>query len=671
MAKSQFSIGGKHSIWNGAFSMIKRNADFQSIQYNHSNALPRYIISLNVETFKTLNDPSGCSHNYTFRCGTAISARIRDNHPTGLLLHKLRHSEELWELIVDFTAQNYTTWIVAYDALSHFIWCDLTTKLLDSSCQVSWPRRNRADDDASDTSPRKQSLVVIDSPPTIIAMQCVKTQGRFVMVDTRNWFDASLADLAINCKSNQLPEPLYESPTPEWQAYSQRNCEIIFKTFASLIKWQNEQNLGMFRYTAASQAMGGYRHRFMNTPIYIHNDNEVKTMERAAYCGGRLLVNRIGEVNEKVYQLDVNSLFPSVMRDNLFPSALIESDVNNVEQSPIPWERSQNYLARVNVFTETADYPVKLAGKTIYPRGNFTCCLCGPELQQCLSSGKVNHTFGWAAYKTKPLFRDYITYFWTKRQQYKSDGNTLYEQFCKLMLNTLYGKFAQMSSAWININDDLSALPWTRWVKRNPVTNECEQFRSFAWQTQQKVNRGEIPQSFIAISAFVTSYARTRMNTLREIAGERQTFYQAIDCLFVSQKGYDNLEQAGEIDPTGLGKLRLIQVADGMRVGGNNDYTINGKTKIAGVSVINNEKDEVTYQTRKIMAKELLFCNEPAKRTVVELSQWRRLREWAHGKINFDGWTEPLDAADLPFADYVLETASGSKADATNSTASW
>ena len=44
---------------------------------------------------------------------------------------------------------------------------------------------------------------------------------------------------------------------------------------------------------------------------------------------------------------------------------------------------------------------------------------------------------------TVNLFKDYVIQMYSKRLMYKSEGNTMGNLFTKLLLNSLYGKFAQ------------------------------------------------------------------------------------------------------------------------------------------------------------------------------------------------------------------------------------
>src|SRR5262249_32341701 len=152
----------------------------------------------------------------------------------------------------------------------------------------------------------------IESPPTIIGCRSGVTQGRFVIVDMMNWFPAKVSEIgeAINLPANERPP--YEASDGEWFTYSWRDAHIVFDAFAGLSRWVERNDMGMFRYTGAAQALAAFRHRFMPTTIYLHDNIPIKVIERAGYFGGRFEVFKMGQIRETVYQYDINSLFPSV-----------------------------------------------------------------------------------------------------------------------------------------------------------------------------------------------------------------------------------------------------------------------------------------------------------------------------------------------------------------------
>ena len=74
-----------------------------------------------------------------------------------------------------------------------------------------------------------------------------------------------------------------------------------------------------YRYV---NAQGG---TYLRYPITCHVDPVATALERQAYVGGRTEVFRCAvPVALPCYKLDINSLYPSVMASNLFPTRLLE-----------------------------------------------------------------------------------------------------------------------------------------------------------------------------------------------------------------------------------------------------------------------------------------------------------------------------------------------------------
>jgi hypothetical protein len=143
-----------------------------------------------------------------------------------------------------------------------------------------------------------------------------------------------------------------------------------------------------------------------------------------------------------------------------------------------------------------------------------------------------------------------------------------------MMLNSLYGKFGQLSPQWADCPNVIASEPWDTWAETNIVTGEQEHYRSIGWYVQRKGNRAEMKSSFPAVSSMVTSAGRMRMRQLRQTAGQDNIYYQAVDSLIVNECGYQMLDDAGEIQPATLGKMRLVRGSSDIHILGVGDYRV-------------------------------------------------------------------------------------------------
>jgi len=634
------------------------------MRLNHSGALPRYIIAIDTETLPNPIDREGKRFSHQFRLGVAISVRLVGTKPTARKVKRCTTTDELWTFIKSCTAANYTTWIVCHNALFDMVVSAMPAEFENGSLGIDWPRSKRTGTIDNDPARKRKATVCIESPPTIIAARVGNTQGRLVIVDTLNWFQCSLKELGIACGIEKKEMPPFSASDSDWFDYCETDTEITLETFLALIRWVKENDMGMFRYTGPSQAIAAYRHRHLTHEILVHDNTAVKVLERSGYFGGRFECFRIGRISEVVHQFDANALFPSVMRFNHFPCAL---DCYHLSDTYLPWPDDLDPRCTIaEVILDTADdnYPYRERRGVAYPTGRFATTLTGPELALAVQTGKVLFCRSWAKYRLAPIFTQWVDSLWAMRQEYKSAGNRLYEQFAKMLMNSLYGKFGQRSPEWESVPDRMDALPWMTWADYNSATGERTVYRSFGWQVQRQRTReerhhaempvsdweihakrfigGEIESSFTAISAFVTAYARCAMNRLRRIAGRDNVYYQGVDSLVVNNQGRLQLESAGQIDPTELGKMRLQLSADHGEIAGCSDYRIGDKIVIAGLSRARILPNNTEKLQRTFSAKEHLFRGYASSEVIEEISEWRKRQEYWKGTVSQDGTVCPL-----------------------------
>lgn len=611
------------------------------LKLNHSNSLPQHIIAYDTETMPSQSDTLGRRFSHQFRLGVAISCRLRGGKVCEVVTHRLERHAAFWHLVYSLTGPSHTTWIVSHNALFDFVVSGFTHEFDEARLLIDWPRSRRQREDNVDDNVHAKTLCVIDSPPTIIACKCAQTQGRLVALDTLNYFQAPLSDLGVACGLPKMAMPDFAADDDAWFKYCERDAQIVFETFTQLMNWVRGNGMGMFRYTGPSQAMSAYRHRFMVNNIHVHTEPEVKALERKAYFGGRTEVFRRGSIASTVHQYDVNSLFPSVMRVGKFPCMLhaFERDAKLVESLPdIDYASS---VADVVVKTSSDVFPRRLNGQITYPAGTFRTSLCGEELAYARHHGLIRLIGQWSEYRTVDLFSLWVDSLWEMRQRYKAEGNELYRNFTKSLMNSLYGKFGQLSPRWVNVPNMIDALPWSRWAAVNCLTGERVDYRSFGWQVQRRSEREEIEGTFVAISAFVTAAARMRMNRLRHIAGKRNVYYQGVDALIVNDAGRMNLHAANEIDADTIGKLRHQVSTDYGEIYGCSDYRLGDKTVVSGRAKLHKELESGETLQRKFAVESELFSGRAVDTVEEQIHRWQRSGDYTKGVIGDDGWVTP------------------------------
>lgn len=622
--------------------MIHYQRSGRGIARNHSNAIPRYIISYRVLSESKTGGSGHATYSHNFKAGIAIATRIVGRKPCGTSTRRIGCPGDFWEFVRTCTSNNFTTWIISQNALFDMVLSGMPQEFEESRLVVEWPRSNRKREDNKVDNVHARALCIIESPPTIIAAKVVASQGRVVIVDTLNWFSQTVEKLADTI-GTKLPDPVtQDSDTESIYCRLTAECQTIMDTFVNLIQWVKEFDGGMFRYTAPSQAMSAYRHRFMEKQIYVHDSPEAKDLERKAYFGGRSEVFKLGKINRIVHQIDVNALFPSVMQNGYFPNMLDRYEIRPDYSAEMPEIEWINSVAEVQLCTKEATFPVRTEKSVLYPIGTFATALCGLELDYAKRKGYIVAVRSWSTYRTAKLFNKWVTELWQLRQEYREAGNKLYAEFTKRLMNSLYGKFGQMSPKWENVQDDCTNLPWSRWAVKDTQSGESQQYRSFGWQVQKQAAKGEIDGTFVAISAFVTSAARMRMNALRAIAGSENVYYQGIDGLIVLPLGLERLRQAGEVSESELGKLRLQLTCNTGEIIGCSDYRLDDKEVISGRSFNHEITEQGECMQRKFSATNFLFSGKAIDTVSESETPWKRVQTYSKGIGGQNGWVSPI-----------------------------
>jgi len=544
---------------------------------NKSNASPTNLAWFDCET---LPDNGGQPTDYglhKLHFGCATTCRLEAGEVTRRKELHFTTQAQFWFWLKTLTRKKSCLWVFAhnlgFDATIIGLWERIESGELKFIFPT--PRRNRKGEVISKTK-ELTPLLILDDPPTVIQVED-GDGNQYKFIDTLNYWRCSLSTLGKGIGLEKLEMPPADSPAATWKAYCMRDVEIIERAVLGLIKWVRDEELGKFRLTSPSQAMAAYRHRFMQHRILYHDDKIVRNLERQSYYGGQVECYLLGRVNRRIHQLDVTSLYPSVMRGNLYPWRLSSYVSREKHGDTIPFTRGMDKIAEVMIDTYDRTYPRRMKDGIYHCSGRFFTTLCGPELDYALVHNHVKQVYNYATFNISELFSKYVDFFWAKRLEYKQCNNPLGDILCKLLLNSLYGKFGQNGIEWTTIPNNRFEGKWGKFVDSNLATGKTTEYRIIGNVCQMKIEREEIDNAFPAIAAYVTAYGRELMRGLREIAGETHIYYQAVDALYVDDIGLENLQAAGAVAEKQLGKFHLESSADSAEFRGINNYRIGAK----------------------------------------------------------------------------------------------
>jgi DNA-directed RNA polymerase subunit RPC12/RpoP len=433
----------------------------------------------------------------------------------------------------------------------------------------------------------------------------VQTKNITILSST-NYYQFALKNLGECFNLPKLEAPNFKTATIEESIiYCKRDVEILKVAMLSFIKFIKDEDLGSFKMTVAGQAFSAFRHKFMlENQIFVHRTKEAVIVERGAYAGGRNEVWKLGKIEEDVYYVDINSMYPYVMKTKLYPTKMVNYKYH-CKPKHLEYYINEGYLvtAKVTLQTKRRCFFQK-EKRLLFPTGLVKTFLSTPELIDAIKHKEIIEVSECCVYEKGDLFSEFVNYFYTKRLEAKAQNDEVRTLLYKIILNSLYGKFGQKNNNW-----ELIGRADPKEVRTETIFRKGERFtvKVFGGGVFEKVElpdgEGEAPNSFPAIAAHVTAYARMLLWDCIQIAGEENTYYMDTDSLFVNFAGYKNLEAAGMLSETELGKMKLEYLARNVEIRGCKDYKMDyekkGKTfnvdKIKGVSKSSVKIDDKTY----------------------------------------------------------------------------
>lgn len=401
-----------------------------------------------------------------------------------------------------------------------------------------------------------------------------------LFVDSLNWFRESLAETGKRIGLPKLNID-FETCSQEYLSiYCHRDVEIELENFKSFIEFLQSNHISRLCYTIGSTAMAAYLFGHYHHTIYIHNNEQAIELERDSFRGGRVECFFIGEKSdENYYVLDVNSLYPFVMLSNLYPYKYKTISQNVRPETLQTILETEAVIAKVLIQTNEPVYAVKRK-RTIFPIGRFWAFLTTPELKYALAAGHILQVDRYVVYEQADLFSSYVKRFYALRFASKSLGERQREKICKLLLNSLYGKFGQKVDIWRKIGDCPNEPDRVEEVFYSKG-NRRGWWRYLLGEVFELDGYEESFNSFPAISAHVTAYGRLYLWKLINQAGRENVLYCDTDSLFVNEVGLWKLKQWwSDIE---LGYLKLEEKTQSVMIRGLKDYTTGQKNVIKGI----------------------------------------------------------------------------------------
>lgn len=560
---------------------------------NSRSAQPRNLIFVDCETTYERLLPKSIKHS--LRLGVAYFWRRRQpDKPDLSEWVNFKSQDQFWNWATSKARAKAPLYLISHNLIFDVVVLDGFRQL----AQRGWMLRGIYEQGTTTLIkwgfPTKKFKEFLASGGSFSEFKGRRWQKSIKGVDNANLFPGKLEDWGRALNFKKLKMPLKSASDKRWFIYCMRDVEILIRLWQGWFDFLDKNDLGNFRPTIGSQAFAAFRHRFLHNKIYIHNNEEALALEREAYHGGRSQNFFVGKLPPDIYyKLDVNSMYPYVMRQFSFPTRLIKIKASPSLQDLEEELKSHCIIARVEIESPEPVFPLRGKHRIVFPVGRFTASLCSPELKYALEHGYIRSIFQMAVYAKRRIFVSYVDFFYALKVHYSQSNDLLRRQIAKLFLNSLYGKFGQRGF------DD-------RLIANAPLDEFCIEYGKFYESEKrysritaggsviQKIREGESYDSFPAIAAHVTAHARIYLWKLMQKAGRKNYFYVDTDSLLVNQKGFDNLSYL--IDPDKIGFLKVEKSSSLVILKAPKSYRIGDDVKQKGIPKNAREIARDTYE---------------------------------------------------------------------------
>jgi hypothetical protein len=418
--------------------------------------------------------------------------------------------------------------------------------------------------------------------------------------------------------------------------YCIRDCEIVYNALYYIFSL-----VGSIKITLAGLSLDYFRRHFLKETIE-YNEFLNKYFFNS-YFGGRTEAFYIGKIQAICF--DKNSMYPFAMKYANFPNpkTLRRVAFLNVNIFLKKYLKFYEGVAHVKVKHENTYYgflPYKKDGKLLFPVGTFTGWYNFNELRFALEQKAITIIRVMDVIYSEPILSPFIEYVDTLYNRRKATQNELEKTVLKLLLNSLYGKFAQrIKSEMIYIKDIEKEIGILEEYEKKKMLLRIVPFNAERLDCfiEVKSNKGFLYNTIPVYSSYITSFARVELLKFLIKYHNEKPVYCDTDSIFFA--GSPNIK-----DSTELGQWKkenkIVTEIRGLK---NYSYISNGLTndKIKGVPKNAEKKGENLYSYST-----LIKTRESINRNVESGIETKRTKQltlrYDKRIVHKDGETQPI-----------------------------
>lgn len=322
-------------------------------------------------------------------------------------------------------------------------------------------------------------------------------------------------NFGVESKKKEWDHSKTKGYSKELSDYLFTDCKGLHESLEKFYSWPLIEKAGP-AFTIAGQAMRVLR-TYLEEELWGLND-KASDFCRNAYLGGRVEIFRPFCKTGPLYEYDVNSLYPYVMRENWFP---VGNGFFTYEYQP----KALGIYQAEAFAPETIDIPclgIVRENKFIFPVGHFEGHWTTTEIEYAKTQGyKFKIKKGYVFPEKRQLFKSFIDDLYNIRLT--SPKNSVSEIIAKLLMNSSYGRFGmdlEKENISFSMNEGSKEYQLLKIGSKNvQLYKEPVRLKTF---------------SHVGVAAFVTSYARLHMHRLFGSLG-KDLFYTDTDSIFTTR----------------------------------------------------------------------------------------------------------------------------------------
>jgi hypothetical protein len=385
-----------------------------------------------------------------------------------------------------------------------------------------------------------------------------------VIVDSFSWLPTGLAKIGSMVGRPKLELPEMTDATDKWERRCRTDVAILREAYRDLLDWIRDEDLGNWQRTGAGQSWATWRHKFMQSRVLVHDDEEAQDAEAIAAYTGRCEAWRHGLLTKGPYtEWDLPLAYPRVALDTDLPYRLVGrrrgANWRYVTHKP----NGRRYLVHATVDTPAPILPANTPQGVVWPIGRVVGWWWDTELLAADDAGAVVRADELICYGARPFLRDWAQWVIGVAEGTDPTSNHVRALAAKHQSRALIGRFASKHQDWqpngpaIEPGVDMHRIT-------DADTGQTGYVLSLGGDSWVSWDSTYADNAMVGVMSAVMAECRVRLWGLMNIAGLSEVIYVDTDSLITTPLGSRRIkatiEQGGGWGVRSKGVHRVLEI---------------------------------------------------------------------------------------------------------------